>query len=71
MICAQAGIIGLDMPQTLETATTDAFNQMMATNLLGPLMCCREASKRMASGSAIVEDSVQSTLVLAWMRPTV
>ena len=49
-----AGIIGFDMPQTLETATTDAFEAMMATNLLGPLMCCREAAKRMASGSAIV-----------------
>ena len=49
-----AGIIGFDMPQTLETATTDAFEQMMATNLLGPLMCCREAAKRMAPGSAVV-----------------
>ena len=59
-----AGIIGFDMPQTLETATTDAFSKMMATNLLGPLICCREAAKRMASGSAIVEGSVQSPLVL-------
>ena len=49
-----AGIIGFDMPQTLETATTDAFEAMMATNLLGPLMCCREAAKRMAPGSAVV-----------------
>ena len=49
-----AGIIGFDMPQTLETATTDAFEKMMATNLLGPLMCCREAAKRMAPGSAVV-----------------
>ena len=49
-----AGIIGFDMPQTLETATTDAFEAMMKTNLLGPLMCCREAAKRMAPGSAVV-----------------
>ena len=62
-----AGIIGFDMPQTLETATTDAFEKMMATNLLGPLMCCREASKRMAAGSAIVEGSVQSPRSRAWV----
>ena len=49
-----AGIIGFDMPQTLDTCTTEAFEAMMATNLLGPLMCCREAAKRMAPGSAVV-----------------
>ena len=49
-----AGIIGFDMPQTLETATTEVLTALMATNVLGPMICCREAAKRMASGSAIV-----------------
>jgi NAD(P)-dependent dehydrogenase (short-subunit alcohol dehydrogenase family) len=49
-----AGIIGFDLPQTLETASTEALTALMNTNVLGPMICCREAAKRMASGSAIV-----------------
>ena len=59
-----AGIIG--DKEALGDVTTSAFEAMMATNVLGPLMCCREAAARMAPGSAIVNLSSGS----AYRRPT-
>ena len=43
--------------------TTGAYESMMATNVLGPLICCREAAKRMKPGSAIVNLSSGSAYI--------
>jgi NAD(P)-dependent dehydrogenase (short-subunit alcohol dehydrogenase family) len=54
-----AGVIGaggrhVDATDQLETASTKDFDAVMSTNVLGPLICCREAAKRMPRGSTIV-----------------
>jgi len=55
-----AGVIGpaaADATDQLDTADTATFDALMACNALGPLVCCREAAKRMSRGSAIVNIS--------------
>lgn len=54
-----AGVIGaggrhVDATDQLETASTKDFDAVMSTNVLGSLICCREAAKRMPRGSTIV-----------------
>lgn len=42
---------------TLEQLTAERINRVLATNVTGTFLCCREAVKRMASGGAIVNVS--------------
>ena len=56
-----AGVIG--DKEALDAVTPAAFEAMMATNVLGPLLCCKEAEKRMAPGSAIVNLSSGSAYI--------
>ena len=61
-----AGIIGkggrhLDTTDQLAIASTSDFDAVMATNILGPLICCREAAKRMKKGAAMVNVGSIST----------
>jgi len=56
-----AGIIG--NKEGLDAVATPAFDEMMATNVLGPMICCREAAKRMAAGAAIVNLSSGSAYI--------
>jgi len=57
-----AGIGGPEATDQLDTASTATFDALMACNALGPLVCCREAAKRMPRGSAIVNlSSISAT----------
>eukprot|EP00668_Euglena_longa_P029380 GGOE01036728.1.p1 GENE.GGOE01036728.1~~GGOE01036728.1.p1 ORF type:complete len:259 (-),score=63.81 GGOE01036728.1:241-993(-) len=51
-----AGVLG-PLSNDLAGISPDAVSFVFNTNVLGPLLCCREAAKRMGQGAAIVNIS--------------
>ena len=57
-----AGVIG-SVLATLGDVDTDSFQDMFTTNVLGPLICCREFAKVATRGAAIVNISSGAAVV--------
>ena len=63
-----AGVLGPTSGTLEEIARPELLNEVLTTNLVGPMLCCREAEKRMStarggSGGSIVQVSSGSAYI--------
>ena len=57
---------GLQEPYELVDMPLESWQKVLAVNLTGAFLCCREAARRMDTGTIVVNTSVHE--VMPWMR---
>jgi glucose 1-dehydrogenase len=57
---------GIQMPYELVDMPVEAWEKVLGVNLTGAFLCCREAARRMDTGTIVVNTSVHE--VMPWKR---
>ena len=57
---------GIQMPYELVDMPLEAWDKVLGVNLTGAFLCCREAARRMDTGTIVVNTSVHE--VMPWKR---